>query len=239
MPSNLTPPCNKSRPPDLRRVPMSDLLRGLAERGQPRFLRQGVQLIRQGDLGQEIYIIACGALRVYTSHDTDDERELTIGIYLPGEYVGEMSLDGGPRTAHVEAHLPSWVVVVAKPTLDEYARTAPLFAYELIAKVIRRARDATTRLKVIALNDIEGRLVWWLNNERIRQDRGEIPKPDRRAGMEDCLWVVCPVVLRSLARLIGCTHGAVSKGLHGLEERGYVMLREHCIGVLKALPMRY
>jgi CRP/FNR family cyclic AMP-dependent transcriptional regulator len=239
MPSNLTPPCDKSRPPDLERVPMSDSLRGLARRGQLRFLKQGTRLIRQGESGQTIYIIVCGALRVYASHDTDEARELTIGIYLPGEYVGEMSLDGGPRTANVEAYVHSWVVVVARPTLDEHVTTEPMFAYELIAKVIRRARDTTTRLKVIALNDVEGRLVWWLNNERIKQDRGEVPKPDRPAGLASSLWVVCAGSTRTIAKLLGCTHGAVIKGLHGLEKRGYLVLHENCIGVLRALPVRY
>ncbi|MFO1285453.1 MAG: cyclic nucleotide-binding domain-containing protein [Rubrivivax sp.] len=85
-----------------------------------------------------------------------DGREVTYGTYGPGEYVGEMSLDGGPRSADVVVDEPGIVVLVTRATLLAHLAAQPQFALELLAKVIRRARTATLSLRQIALNDVYG-----------------------------------------------------------------------------------
>ena len=47
-----------------------------------------------------------------------NEREITHGTYGPGEYLGEMSLDGGPRAASVMAVETSVCVAIVRPTLE-------------------------------------------------------------------------------------------------------------------------
>ena len=81
-------------------APMSESLRALARRGTLQRLRKGVQIITEGDRGDTLYIVLSGRLRAYTVGA--DDRELTYAEYGAGEFVGEMGLDGGPRSAHVE-----------------------------------------------------------------------------------------------------------------------------------------
>ena len=124
---------------------MSPSLRTLARSGVQRPLRKGAQIIHEGDVGDTLYIVLSARLRAYASGA--DGRELTYGIYGAGEFVGEMGLDGGARSAHVEAVEPTLCAVVTRATLQQHLQADPAFAFELLAKVIRRARATTLGMK--------------------------------------------------------------------------------------------
>jgi CRP/FNR family cyclic AMP-dependent transcriptional regulator len=132
-------------------------VRALARRGELCRFAKGAVLIQEGSHGDTLYIVLEGRLRVYGSH-VANEREITHGTYGPGEYVGEMSLDGGPRSASVAALEPTVCSMVTRRTLEAHLAEHPSFAFELLAKVIRRARMATISAKGMALNDVYGRL---------------------------------------------------------------------------------
>ena len=129
---------------------MSPHLAELAGRGLLRRYRKDTVLIEEGDRGDALYIIVSGRLRAFSS--AANGREITFGIYGPGEYLGEMSLDGGPRSASVETVEASVCAVVTREALDRFIDERPAFAFELLAKVIRRARAATLSAKNLALN---------------------------------------------------------------------------------------
>ncbi len=78
---------------------MSPALRALAQCGELRRYRKGVLLIQEGDRGDTLYIILSGSVKAFSTDQRD--REITYGTYGPGQYLGEMSLDGGPRSASV------------------------------------------------------------------------------------------------------------------------------------------
>ena len=210
--------------PSLDDIPMSSALRALAERGTAKLVPKNRLLIEEGDLGSTIYIILSGCLRAFSS-SADGDNEVTYGEYLPGEYLGEMSLDGGKRSANVEAVVRSWVVTITRPTLEKHIAERPEFAFELLSKVIRRARLATLSLRAIALNDVYGRVVWLLN--------------ERAQVRADGTRVVGPITHLQIARLIGCTKSMVSKVLKELESGGYVSSANHHISLLKVLPSRF
>ena len=152
-------------------------LRALAARGPARTYRKGHLLIEEGDEGDSIYILTKGRVRVFAAGA--DGREVTYGIYGAGEYVGEMSLDGGLRSASVIAVEAIECVQIARKTLMQHLSAEPGFALELLAKVIRRARAATLSTRQLALNDVYGRLVLLLTSM-------STPNPDgtRRIGSE-------------------------------------------------------
>jgi CRP/FNR family cyclic AMP-dependent transcriptional regulator len=112
-------------------------------------------LIEEGSIGDNLYLILSGSLRAYSSDARG--REITYGVYGPGEYVGEMSLDGaalGQRRTETACRL----VMVTRASLLTHISEHPEFAFELLTKVIRRARAATLSTKQLALNDVYGRL---------------------------------------------------------------------------------
>lgn len=208
-------------------VPMSNSLRTLARRGVVRRYRRDTLLITEGDHGDTLYIILAGRLRAYSAN-LESEREVTYGVYLPGEYVGEMGLDGGLRAANVVTLEASTVVVVTRPTLEAHLREDPAFAFELLNKVIRRARAATMGLRQIALNDVYGRVKALL--EALAEPQGD-----------GTLLVRERLTHKDIAQRLGCTREMVSRVMKDLERAGCVAsgADSRLLVLLKRLPARW
>ncbi len=209
--------------PDLTSF-LPPLLRALADRGETRRYRKSTLLIEEGDHGDSIFIILAGRLRAFSVGERD--REITYGVYGPGEYLGEMSLDGGPRSASVITLEPSVCAVVGRATLERHIAQHPTFAFELLAKVIRRARAATLSAKQLALNDAYGRLVLLL---------GELsqPQPDGSRRITERLSH------REMSNRLGCSREMVSRLMKDLEAGGYVVPTADGWTLLATLPVRW
>jgi CRP/FNR family cyclic AMP-dependent transcriptional regulator len=131
-------------------------LRDLAAQGAVRHYRANTTLIEEADRGDTLFIVLSGSLRIFCSDPNG--REITLAIYGPGEYVGEMSLDGGPRSASVCTETASVCAVVGGQSLRQHLATNPEFTLELIQRLIRRTRLATENARSLALLDAYGRL---------------------------------------------------------------------------------
>lgn len=205
-------------------VLMSDALAALTERGEQRRYRKGTLLIQEGDQGDTLFIIHSGRLRVFSAGEND--REITYGVYGAGEYLGEMSLDGGPRSASVITLEASVCTVVSRRTLERFIAERPEFAFELLAKVIRRARSATLSARQLALNDVYGRLKALLLGLAQAQADGTQRVVDRLTHQE-------------MANRLGCSREMVSRLMKDLERGGYVAVDDHQFVLVKPLPARW
>lgn len=203
----------------------SSHIQALAALGVQRRYRNGALLIQEGETGDTIYVVLQGRLRAFLGDGNG--KELTLGFYGPHEYVGEMSLDGGPRSANVEAVEASTCAVVSRAVLLNYIAQNPEFALELMARLIRRARLATESAGNVALIDVYGRLVRLLNQLAMAPDAAG----ERRLGER--------LTHQELAQHLACSREMVSRLLKDLETGGYVAVRERWIWLLKALPARW
>ena len=114
---------------------LSPALLALAERAAPRRYRKGVLLIQEGEIGDTLYIVLSGRVKVFSLGSND--REITFGLYGPGEFVGEMSLDGGPRAASViTTEATRWTCVLPSPSKN--ALKAKVVAMEVIPRSRQR-----------------------------------------------------------------------------------------------------
>ncbi len=208
--------------PDLADWP--DTLRELVSRGQIRRYRKGTLLIQEGDLGDTLFIILSGRLRAFSAGERD--REITYGVYGRGEYLGEMSLDGGPRSASVITMEASTCAVVTRRTLENFIAEHPQFAFELLAKVIRRARQATLGARQLALNDVYGRLKLLLDRLAVEAPEGERIVPER-------------LTHKDIANRIGASREMVSRQLKDLENGQFIDLVDGLIRLRKPLPARW
>ncbi len=195
----------------------------LARQGQQRRYRKGSLLIQEGDEGGTIYVVLQGRLRAFAAN-VDGGKEITYGEYGPGSILGEMSLDGGPRSASVEAMEVSTCSVVTREVLLRFIGEHPAFALELIASVIHRARLATRSAKNMALLDVYGRLSDLLC---LRAQA-----PDERG-----VRVIGERLTHSqIAAHIGSSREMVSRILKDLERGGYVRIERQRICLIKAMP---
>jgi CRP/FNR family cyclic AMP-dependent transcriptional regulator len=200
-------------------------LSALAERGIQRRYRRGALLIQEGETGDTLYIVRQGRLRAFVADGSG--KELTLGIYGPMEYVGEMSLDGGPRSANVEALEASVCAVVSREVLLAYIAAEPEFALELMSRLIRRARLATESARSVALIDVYGRLVRLLNQMALPANtQGERMLRER-------------ITHQAIAQHLACSREMISRLLRDLETGGYIAVRERWIWLLKTLPARW
>lgn len=202
----------------------SDDLRALARRGPGRSHPKGRLLIDEGTTGDTLYIVLAGRLRAFS--EADNGREITYGTYGPGEYVGEMSLDGGPRSASVETLERSVCVQITRQTLEAFIAERPAFAFELLAKVIRRARVATMSARQMALNDVYGRL-------RLLLDELSEARPDGTRRLRERL------THQQIAQRIGCSREMVSRILKDLERGGHLQVVDRHLVILRPPPPRW
>ncbi len=203
----------------------SSHIQALAALGVQRRYRNGALLIQEGESGDTIYIVLQGRLRAFLGDGNG--KELTLGFYGPLEYVGEMSLDGGPRSANVEAVDATTCSVISRAVLLNYIAQHPQVALELMARLIRRARLATESAGNVALIDVYGRLVRLLNQlAQEPEASGERRLSERLTHQE-------------LAQHLACSREMVSRLLKDLETGGYIAVRERWIWLLKALPARW
>ncbi len=220
-------PASKTTAPRdwLEHPALSESVRQLAKRGLIAQHAKGTLLIQEGDVGDTLHIVLWGRLRSF-SVDAQSGREITYGIYGPGEYLGEMGLDGGPRSASVITLEPSVCALVRRQTLEQYIAENPGFAFELLAKVIRRARAATLSARQMALNDVYGRLRDLLETLAEAQPGGT-----RRIGER--------LTHQEIANRIGCTREMVSRVMRDLERGGHVHQQRGLIELRTALPARW
>ncbi len=203
---------------------MSPLLAELAARGLSRRYRKGTVLIEEGDRGDALYIILSGRLRAFSS--AANGREITFGIYGPGEYLGEMSLDGGTRSASVETLDASLCSVVTREILNRFIDERPSFAFELLTKVIRRARAATLSAKNLALNSVYGSLKQLLESASRPATDGTIVIDERLTHQD-------------IANRIGCSREMVSRVMKDLETGQYVRHDDGRLVIAHPLPIRW
>ena len=196
----------------------------LVEVGHRRRIPAGRMLVQEGDPGGQLFLITQGEVRAFSCNEAG--REITFGTAGAGEVIGEMALDGGPRSADVIAVTNSEVVVVERDALREFMRLHPDFAFDLIARIIRRARIAMNSTRNMALLDAYGRLTQALE--------GIAGKPGAD-GMRECE----PVSQAELASRVGCSREMVSRLMSDLAKGGYVETSRRRIVLKKKFPQRW
>lgn len=202
----------------------AELLGELAARGSRLRAPRHALLIEEGETGDSLFIILSGRVRVFAADRNG--REVTYGFYGAGDYVGEMSLDGEPRSASVMTLEPTECAVVTRHTLTLFLRERPEFAYVLISRLIRRARSATLSARQIALNDVYGRLVLVL--QQMAQ-----PGPDGRPTIPE------RPTHQALAHHVGASREMVSRLMKDLERGGYILKVGPALVIAKPLPERW
>jgi len=96
----------------------------------------GKRLATAGESGDELFVIVEGTATVRTPRG----RAVRLG---PGEFFGEMSLvDGGPRSADVEAGTAMRLLVVDRRAFWGLLAAAPPLVPKIMSTLSRRLRDA-------------------------------------------------------------------------------------------------
>ncbi|HEY2188513.1 MAG TPA: Crp/Fnr family transcriptional regulator [Caldimonas sp.] len=196
------------------------LLAALAARGNSRSFRAQTILLNEGDTGGSLYIVLSGKLRAFAS--SPEGRDVVLSEHGPGEYVGELSLDGTLRSASVKTVEPTTCCVVQGAQLPEFLAEHPEFALHLTQKLTRMVRRLTEQVKSLALQDVYGRMVRLLTE--LSDQVG-----DERVVREK-------LTQQDIADRVGSSREMVNRVMKDLTTGGYVAVRDGRHVVLKKLP---
>jgi CRP/FNR family cyclic AMP-dependent transcriptional regulator len=202
---------------------LSPPLRALAQAGVVRRFGRRARFIVEGDVGNAIYVILSGQVKVFAS-DLDG-KEFIFGTYGSGTILGEMALDGQPRSASVEALSDVECAIVPIEELRRRIAGDPEFTMELIRTLIQRSRNTTTFSRRLALDSAYQRLASLLDELAVEEDGVRV--------------VPEPLSMQALGQRIGASRDMVSKLFKELVKGEYLRYEERRITLLRALPAKW
>jgi len=202
----------------------TQLLAQLSARGNVRAFCRGELLIEEGGTSDSLFILLAGELKVFTRGENG--RELVYNVLHPGEFFGELFLDGGLRSASVKAVVNSTCVVVGREEFREFMGKYPEFAECLVMKLISRVRHVTEQLRSVATKDVYGRVTALLN---------ELAGDERGQRVLDK-----SVTQQEIADRIGATREMVNHILRELARGGFLERdAERRLVLIKELPRHW
>lgn len=201
-------------------------LRTLALRGVVRTYPKKAVVINEGEIGDNLFVLLKGSVKVFAMDESG--REITYGKIHSGDYFGEMSLDGGPRSASVITLEPCTCAVLSRTDVSEHLGDEPGFAINLVVQVIRRARAATEAARNMALLDVYGRLI------AVLEEPNDVQTGDSATGV-----TLESITHQEIASRVGASREMVSRLLKDLEKGGYIEMGTKRITLLKKLPNRW
>ena len=147
------------------------------ENTRERIYKKGEFLFKEGDQGEELFIIQSGEVRVYRS-DKEKKKVFELGVFKKGSVVGEMSLfDNTERSATAEANTDTRVIYIDKPHFEKQVEKVPPWLASIIKIIIKRLRDTTQRIKDDTLDDylisVIGKLFFYIFDKHKTKVGGE------------------------------------------------------------------
>ena len=198
-------------------------VRELATLGRVRSYPKNTVIITEGDSSDSLFVVLSGKVKAFVSDS--EGHELILDTQGPGDYVGEMALDGKARSASVVTLEPTTFSVVQREPLRDAIRRNPDFALEMLSKVIERARDATDNVKNLALLDVYGRVARLLLNMAVETD-GKLRIPEK-------------ITQQEIAERVGASRDMVSRIFRDLTVGGYISVENRIITINKKPPARW
>jgi len=201
-----------------------EVARELARAGSLVRFATGEHMVREGESGDTLFVILSGRVRVYVARE--DGREMVLGQYGSGSIVGEMFLDGKPRSASVMAGEPVTASELGRAPLLQTISARPEVALGIILRLIDRLRGTTLNVRDLALLDVYGRVARFLMSlETVERD-------GRRISVES-------LTQREIASRVGASRDMVALILKDLEKGGYIAREGRRIVILRRPPARW
>jgi CRP/FNR family cyclic AMP-dependent transcriptional regulator len=180
-------------------------------------------IVSEGDETDSLYIVLAGRAKVFVADENG--REVQLNQIGPGEYFGEVSLDGGPRSASVMALEECRCAVVKRAELTAFLERNPEFARHLVRKLAHRVRLLTDSVRSLALMDVYGRVA------RLLLELAE--ERDGRLVVEESL------THRDIASRVGASREMISRIFSDLTDGGYVRKEDRHLVIMRKPPPRW
>ena len=181
----------------------------IAAASQPRTLRRGDVLFKEGDEGNELFVVESG--RIAIANRSFDGRESVVALMEAGDVFGEMSLfdPAMGRSAEARALESSRVNVVPFEPLRQLFREQPDLLWGVVTLLARRIRNMDMALADSVFLDVTGRTAKRLLELAGEQDEFQLP-----------------ITQEELAGLVGASRERVNKAISSFVRLGWIEQRE-------------
>ena len=198
-------------------------LKAVGSQGIARSYPKNTIIVSEGDETDSLYIVLAGRAKVFVADENG--REVQLNQIGPGEYFGEVTLDGGPRSASIMALEECRCAVVKRAELTTFLERNPEFALHLVRKLAHRVRSLTESVRSLALMDVYGRVA------RLLLELAE--ERDGRLVVEESL------THRDIASRVGASREMISRIFSDLTDGGYVRKEDHHLVIVRKPPPRW
>jgi CRP-like cAMP-binding protein len=183
--------------------------------------QKGAVLYNQGDPTGTCYIIEQGRLRTY--YISPIGREITVGYWSPGDFIGAPDmLSGGSRVLSAAAVDDSTVLAISETDLCQAVRRAPEIGLKFMAALSFKVRWSMQFVEMMALGSVEARLALLLRN---------LIRLYGAPGAQGFL-IQRRFTHQELAEMVGCSRQWVTVSLNRLEDQGVISTRRSFITIL-------
>ena len=181
-------------------------------------LRRGETLFEEGDLGDRLYIVTEGKVKL--GHTSNDGRESLLAVLGPGEILGELTLfDPGPRSTTATAVSPATLL---HSDLMEIVEANPTLAKHMLRALAQRLRRTNESLSDLVFSDVPGRVA-----------KALLDLADRFGTATDKgIHVPHDLTQEELAQLVGASRETVNKSLADFVSRGWIRLEGRAVTLL-------
>ena len=210
----------------VRRAPLfaaldSDDAEALLAQMSPARMERGDILFREGEVGDSLYVIGEGKIKLGRS--SSDGRENLVAILGPGEMFGELSLfDPGPRTMTATAVAETQLLGLGNDSLTGLLTGRPEVAKALLAALAQRLRRTNEHLADLVFTDVPGRVAKALLDLAERFGR----------PVEEGVMVSHDLTQEELAQLVGASRETVNKALADFASRGWLRLEPRSVVIM-------
>jgi CRP/FNR family transcriptional regulator, cyclic AMP receptor protein len=112
----------------------------------------GDSIFREGDIGNEMYIIQSGKVKIAKQLKNGEEK--TLVILGPGDFFGEMAvIDKDVRSANAVAIEASRLIALDEEVFEMHMQTNPKIVKKILKNLTSRLRDANQQIANLMIKD--------------------------------------------------------------------------------------
>lgn len=197
----------------------AEKLKALAERALYRTYKAGEMFIGETDPAHAFYVIITGQVKLYKS--SPEGREQTLNLLGPGDPFGmctAFAIESFP--ANAMALEESGILLIPGPVMEAIAMKEPRLLVNIIQILSDRLRESMTLIESLSLKEIPQRLASFLIHTLTRE------------GGQGMNQLELTVTQRELAKILGATPEALSRGIRKMSNAGVLAVDGRSIRIL-------
>jgi CRP/FNR family transcriptional regulator/CRP/FNR family cyclic AMP-dependent transcriptional regulator len=205
----------------------TESLRELEQAARPRGFRAGEIIFHRDDPGQMLYVIKQGKVRIYIT--SPDGQEVTLAVFGPGDYFGELAiLDGRPRSASAIALDVVETQALQRSDFIAAVNRHPRIAIQVMQALSVRLRHTDAMIEDLLFLDVHGRVAKKL------LDLAELHGVRTPEGIR----IEMKLTQTDLAALVGASRESVNKVIGYFVDKRFISSEKRKITILRLADLR-